>query len=322
MITNVDPRELFEHILVGVDSEGLAANAAVLGFKLADRLSSKLDLVHAVEIPPSLWPGIDERKLTEMHAAALAAARKRTLATLKPELQDAGVGENVDQLLSVVPGRPAKVLRERIEQLGAQLLILGPHASPSLFDFGSTARAILSQVHTPIWIQGQPVAALRRILVPVDFSENSRQAVHHAHALSRRLGASLRMLHCYEPPGFAYTSEDAAAGPTYVVDSERKAVQAELERWATASEWGGLPIESSFVEGAPVETILQQAEQDDLVVMGTHGRTGLARFLIGSVAYGVLKHSSKPVLVIPIPARGLSGGSGAKQAERTAPTRS
>jgi nucleotide-binding universal stress UspA family protein len=303
MTPDIEPTDLFKHILVAVDSEGLAANAAVLGFQLADRLSSKLDLIHAVGIPAPLWPGIGELELTEMHATALAAARAKTLAALGPELRDAGVGARLDELLRVAPGHPAKVILERLEEFGSDLLILGPHASPSLFDFGSTARAILSRVATPVWIQEQPVSPVRSILVPVDFSQNSRKAVQYAHALARRLGASLRMLHCYEPPGFAYTSGDAAAGPTYVVEEERRAVQAELERWSSASEWGSLPIESSFVDGAPVKTILTLAEQHDLIVMGTHGRTGLARFLIGSVAYGVLKQSRKPVLVIPIPAR-------------------
>ena len=319
MTQSIAATDLFKHILVAVDSEGLAAHAAILGFQLADRLSSKLDLIHAVEIPPALWPGIDAHELAEMHAAALAAARKRTLAALEPELGEAGVGERLGELLSVWPGRPAKVIRERIEELRSDLLILGPHASPSLFDFGSTARAILSRVATPIWIQEPPVSPVRSILVAVDFSQNSRQAVQYAHVLARRLGASLRMLHCYEPPGFAYGNRDASAGPTYVVEEERSAVQAELERWCTSSEWSSPPIASRFVEGAPVKTILSEAEPDDLIVMGTHGRGGLARFLVGSVAYGVLKQSRKPVLVIPIPARGWLGGHASGQAAHAHP---
>jgi nucleotide-binding universal stress UspA family protein len=297
---------MFERILVCVDSEGLAANAAIRGFELAAQADSGVELLHAVPIPPPMWLGLDEDDLSKMHASVLAAARQRTLRTLGPPLSAAGVDrERMEQCLRVSPGHPAKVILARSRETRADLLVLGPHAKHNLFDFGSTARAILCRSATPIWVQAAPPESVRRILVPVDFSEHSRRALDRAGALASRLGASLRLLHCYSPPDLAYgIGPDTVPGPVYVVEQQRQEAVDDLQEWTREfASSSSVEVDSELVEGEVTDKILEAAGAADLVVIGTHGRTRLSRFLLGGVAYGVLRRSAKPVLAVPRPGR-------------------
>jgi len=68
-------------------------------------------------------------------------------------------------------------------------------------------------------------------------------------------------------------------------------------------DWGGVDHGTSFVEGVPAEVILARADWADMIAMGTHGRTGFAAALLGSVAYSVVRHATKPVLVVRDPSR-------------------
>ena len=83
----MDAPRIFERILIGVDSEGFASNAVLMGATLSRTLGSALDLVHAVEVPPPLWLGITEDELADMHAAALARARDTTIENLAVPLR-------------------------------------------------------------------------------------------------------------------------------------------------------------------------------------------------------------------------------------------
>lgn len=291
--------EPLESILVATDADGLAANAVIRGWTLADRLGARLDLIHAVEAVPPQVEGISRSQHAAMFAGILTGAREKVIESLRRAIQERSIRLAVDDSLRIHPGHAAKVIRDKASELGSDLILLGPHAKRSLFDFGSTARALLSNVAAPIWIQAEPVRAIESILVPIDLSPNSRRSFAYAHGLAAQLGASLRVVHCYTPPDFAYgNSLGVDTAPTYVVDQERSRSKEEFERWMSDFEWGSVPGDSSFVEGNATTRILSEAEHADLVVMGTHGRTGLSRFLLGSVAYSVLKRSTTPVVVI------------------------
>jgi len=150
--------------------------------------------------------------------------------------------------------------------------------------------------------------AVRRILVPIDFSPPSRAALEYAVALAAPLGASLEVLHVWEPP--AYVGPEAVA--FVPVDVARQAweevrggVQGEVEHLVAAVA-GTFPVHVSVIPGTPAELIPEVAAEvgAELVVMGTHGRTGLARVLMGSVAEAVVRRAPCPVLTLRAPKRG------------------
>src|SRR5262245_56250032 len=138
---------------------------------------------------------------------------------------------------------------------------------------------------------------IHTILHPTDFSDRSRHALHLACALARDYGANLVVLHVEPTPYIGY-SEGAIPPDPGVLLEEAKEQLRRLEIPAT-----GLRTERRFVEGDPVEEILRTAQEvtADLIVMGTHGRTGLGRLLMGSVAELVVRRANSPVLTVKAP---------------------
>jgi universal stress protein A len=150
--------------------------------------------------------------------------------------------------------------------------------------------------------------AVRQILVPIDFSAPSRAALTYAVALAERLGATLEVLHVWEPPRYV-GPEAVAFVPADVAHPDweevRQRVRTEVER-LVASVGGASPARVRVVPGAPRELIPEVAAEigAELVIMGTHGRSGLARVFLGSVAEAVVRHAPCPVLTLRAPPRG------------------
>ncbi len=139
----------------------------------------------------------------------------------------------------------------------------------------------------------------RKIVCPIDFSACSREALRVTVELARDWSAALVLAHVWEPPwwstGEVMVAPEAIQG---VVDAE----EAELERWkAEAKQLGAREVDARFLTGVAWDAILALVKADpaiDLVVMGTHGRTGLKHVLLGSVAEKVVRHAPCAVLVV------------------------
>ncbi len=301
----MDSTSPWRNVLVGVDPDGLARHAIARGADLAARLDARLHLIQAVEVPPPLWLGLDEQDLVEMHASALTRARQASLQRLAPALapllRDVGRELDLADRLRVYPGRPGEVLLDHAQEHEHPLFVLGPHAKRALFDFGSTARAVLGGTKAAVWIQGEPLVAIETILVAVELSDGDHIVLERALALAQRLGARLRVLHAFTPAAYAYVGvpEAVPALPADIVEHERATHRDALEKLVRELDRGSVAVESRLAESRAEDAILEAAEEADLVVVGTHGRKGLARFVLGSVAYGVLKQATKPVLAIP-----------------------
>jgi universal stress protein A len=142
---------------------------------------------------------------------------------------------------------------------------------------------------------------LSRILVPTDFSSSSDAALEYATMLADRLSASMHVLHVIEEP-------DVAGWGSEIYISElprmREAAQQEAERRlngiVTARELVRLKVSTEIADGRAARAIVDVARQQqiDLIVMGTHGRSGVARLLLGSVTEKVLRTAPCPVLAV------------------------
>ena len=144
---------------------------------------------------------------------------------------------------------------------------------------------------------------LRRILVPVDFSPCSRAALAHAALLAKSFGASIDLLYVWEAPAFvAPEAMVGAAGTTQTLAQlASDQAQAAMREFAEQAGKDGIEIKGTRVEqGDPARTITDLAESEgyDLVAMGTHGRSGFAHLLLGSVAEKVVRRSTRPVLTV------------------------
>lgn len=152
---------------------------------------------------------------------------------------------------------------------------------------------------------------INRILCPVDFSDFSRHALEHAAMIARWYGAKLAVLHAHAPsePALLFTEYVGAEAARVATPSDQdlhERALAELTRFAEPIKTSGVPLTLEVVLGSSVPTILERAKSlpADFLVMGTHGRGGLDRLVLGSVAEKVLRKASCPVLTVPPPVSG------------------
>jgi nucleotide-binding universal stress UspA family protein len=135
-----------------------------------------------------------------------------------------------------------------------------------------------------------------RILVPVDFSDASGRAVEVAVGLARRTNARVRLLHveALEVPAY-FTAQQMKA-----LEREQAVARSRADAFLAefANRHGATDFSTEVIEGLPTPTIVEAAGSADLVVMGTHGRRGPARWWLGSVAERVIHLSPAPVLVV------------------------
>jgi nucleotide-binding universal stress UspA family protein len=139
-----------------------------------------------------------------------------------------------------------------------------------------------------------------RILVPTDGSEASDAAVSHALDLAAEHGATLLAVYVVDTASIAgMTMETTWEGVSDMLYREGEEALDEVTALATER---GVPVETSVVEGAPARMILEHAEERncDVVVMGTHGRGGIDRLLLGSVTEKVVRGSDVPVLTVRV----------------------
>ena len=141
---------------------------------------------------------------------------------------------------------------------------------------------------------------LSRILMATDFSNYSREALDYALYLAKKLGADLYLLHVMPP--IYHPAMSSRIGPE-VLKQIRSFEEEEHKKLVTLARnvsRKGMEVHPMFREGIPFREILKAADEisADLIVLGTQGRTGLDRFMIGSVAERVVRKSPCPVFVI------------------------
>ena len=147
---------------------------------------------------------------------------------------------------------------------------------------------------------------LKQILCPVDFSEFSRRALDHALAIARCYGSTVTALHVVAPmpvvvPGPYYFAAETPP-PMALPPTDRGMIAAQIQRLADAEQVPGVRVETLVAEAEVVYSeILVQSERlgSDLVVMGTHGRSGFERLFLGSTAEKVLRRARCPVMTVP-----------------------
>lgn len=135
---------------------------------------------------------------------------------------------------------------------------------------------------------------VKKVLYATDFSTYSNQAYFHAVALAKSHGASLTILYVYAP---SFGTPEVAGGN----GANREHWRNQLEQIRPVDD--SIPTHHVFLDGDPATEVVRYAKDAsmDLIVMGTHGRTGLERLLMGSVAEKVLREAPCSVLVVKLP---------------------
>lgn len=141
---------------------------------------------------------------------------------------------------------------------------------------------------------------IRSILAPTDFSEHSHHALEYARLFAERWGASLHLLNVIEPAVFPAEGGLTPIGAMKIADDMEESANAHLHRMIERPELSGLTIQTSIAYGRASSGIIDYAAENgiDLIVIATHGRTGIEHLIFGSTAERVVREAPCPVLTV------------------------
>ena len=146
-------------------------------------------------------------------------------------------------------------------------------------------------------------AIFHHILVPVDGSEPSNAGIALALRLAKEQRASVTFVHAIETAKITAMTSTSPMDPRYAIEAVESSAKAFLDEARAHASGSGVPIETVMVDGDCISCILDLARKlkADLLVVGSHGRGGVPRAILGSVAEGLLRRSEIPVLVTHLP---------------------
>jgi nucleotide-binding universal stress UspA family protein len=217
--------------------------------------------------------------------------------------------------LEVADGDPAEQIVRLAAERQVELIAMTTHGRGALSRWvsGSVADRVARSATVPVLLvrpsEGDPQPiAIRRLVVTLDGSPLAEDALPTAQALATRLGIPLHLITAIDvmrliPPALGpVVAFDAAAYQETVsqLDASATALIAEL---STRLEREGLTISSAVVHGSPFAAIADAVQEGDLLVMTSHGRGGLRRWLLGSVAEKLVREAPVPVILVPVAAR-------------------
>jgi len=279
-------------IVVGVDASPEAAWAAALGADLAERAGTSCHLVHAIrEVGSALAFAELPERAAEFTAAQIAQAREQVMHGLWGV-----VPPTLVQDVTVRIGRPAVVLNDVVDEIGAGLAVLGGkhHSVLGRWLAGSTGVDVARTALVPVLVTGSSRTPIRQVLAAVDVSPAAEATIATAERYAELLGAQLRVVSVLEPlpivPG----------APSYHPAEYFNLLEEDVTKrvWPLVTARGA----ERFVRyGAPVDVIMKEAAawEADLVVVGSHGKSWVDRLLIGSVTERLLNQLPTSLLVVP-----------------------
>jgi nucleotide-binding universal stress UspA family protein len=143
---------------------------------------------------------------------------------------------------------------------------------------------------------------IKRVLVPVDFSGDSLSALGYARSLVKPFNAEVVLMHVIEPIYYAAPADMYMTSPNLasIIDEQQRGAAQQLKRIAADLEKKGLRVRTILKSGSPAQVIIDTAQRSgiDLIVMATHGHTGLAHLFMGSVAEKVVRTAGCAVLTV------------------------
>jgi nucleotide-binding universal stress UspA family protein len=206
---------------------------------------------------------------------------------------------------------PADEIASYARTHGINLVVMGTHGRSGVSHLllGSVAEKVVRTSPCPVLtVREAPPGSKRtstsvtKILVPTDFSPPSDTAAAYGRKLATVFGASQHLLHVLEDPltSGAFGSEFYLADPPDARMARLKDAQERLAHRVAAHDPSGTPTTTEVIFGRSVQTIVDYAADNefDLIVMGTHGRSGVAHLLMGSVAESVVRTAPCPVLTV------------------------
>jgi nucleotide-binding universal stress UspA family protein len=320
---------MYRTILVPLDGSPFSERALSVATALSRTTGGKLVLVRAASA--SALPGAHSADLqgrqiqkedlfisADAGGAGRPAAQIRAIEEAERYLEGiAGrLAERGFQAKIAVPyAAAAEGILTEIDVQRADLVVMCTHGRSGLgrWIYGSVAEEMLAHSPMPVLLvrpTGAPVTlspepGQSRLLVPLDGSAFAEAALSHAATLAQALGGSILLVYAVAPPVRPYNElmaipADIDKAFDELIGEERERAQHYLAGVGEHLLQDGLSVETVVCNGAPADTILEQAVATSarLIIMATHGRTGLKQLLLGSVAHEVVHRALLPVLLV------------------------
>ncbi|MFQ5668702.1 MAG: universal stress protein [Candidatus Binatia bacterium] len=298
---------MFRHLLVPLDGSRMAESVLPATSALVRRLNARVTMIHVIEPwAPATVHG--ERHLTEpAEAESYLKAVAEWFASREVKADFLVYRDGADVAGSIA---------SRAAELGADLVVLCSHGWSGFRGllFGRVAQQVLQRGAVPVFLT-QPSAdgreqpfACRRVIVPLDGSEMAETAIPAASALARVFGAEV-LLAWVVPTVTTISGERAAAmklmptAAAALLDTEAAQAATYLGDVGARLRDEGVVASVAVDRGEPIRVLLGLVARRavDLIVMATHGRSGVGAVWAGSVASRILAHSTRPILLILIP---------------------
>jgi nucleotide-binding universal stress UspA family protein len=299
---------MFKHILIPIDAPQLSQHAAKVGLEFAQRLQAQVTLLHVLQMPPVYPPQSEHATLETIrdHAQKLLEPWPDLAATKGVSLKTKMVQDDAHSV--------AASIINAANSLECDLILMGTQGREGLERLlvGSVAERVTRLANQPVMLvrsvhsdHPSTVHSFESILVPIDGSTTSQAALWTADELAKQLGASLHFLHVIPDPPLPMgdgiglgTMNDRSEPWIEMLKHQGQAIIKNAKESTTLEI-----VETSTIPASGARTakrILKFAKEhhSSLIVIGTHGRSGLDRLLLGSVAEGVMHHSDVPVILV------------------------
>ncbi|WP_248896739.1 universal stress protein [Haloplanus halobius] len=288
---------MYDTIYLPNDGSDPAEAATTCGIELARRFDAAVSVVHVLEadVPPM----IDVEPPEDPGREALDEEPRQALERAETQAADA----DVPCRTAVEPGRPHERIVERAAESDADLIVMGTHGRTGLerLLIGSVTERVLRTSDVPVLTtRADGTSAFDAVLVPTDGSDCAARATDHALAIADRYDATVHALSVVDVQSIAGAYHGGTVSAEFI-DSLSRERQEAADAVAEQARERGVDVETTVLEGSPGRTITDYADEHgiDLVSMGTHGRSGVSRYLLGSVTERVLRTFPGPVLTAP-----------------------
>lgn len=285
----------FEHIFVATDFSAGADRALARAARLPLARGGRISVVHTLSDRLPERARADVEKFARRHLELAGSRLRKAVVALKR--RDITVSSEICQ------GRPYVEIVRHARAVAADLIVIGRHGRRPVRDMfiGSTAERVIRAGDLPVLVVNRTASrAYRRPLVAVDLEDTSRSVVT---AIVRSLGpevTSCTLAHAYHVPFEGFVTPGVSPGAVTDLRKEyRQAAVSGLARFQATLSKLGMHWETVVVRGDPRTALLAEVDRQraDLVAVGTHGRSGIAHALIGSVAEWIIQTAPCDVLV-------------------------
>ena len=299
-----------QNIVVPIDFSKMSVQAIQIARRLARRFSASIHLAHVRQfnyaadfvapappiVPFSFMPYEQDGNRSVLKELETVAANCGASSACCHVLNGAPPFDEICRLSQTIP---------------ADLIVTPTHGRTGLRHvfLGSTAERIVQHSSCPVLVTRGNAAQsnngsrfrFKTILVPVDFSDCSRDGLRYAIGFAKEFGAKIILLHATYL-GYIYSAEGTAIYDIPALqDAARKTVARKMRDLVQSVNFAGVKFETVFTEASPVLDICEYASKHhvDLIISSTHGLTGLKHVLIGSVAEQVVRRAPCSVIVVP-----------------------